>query len=111
MPRQYRRLPDKDPCHESAEHSMDADGVRHQRHDPGNKQDCGNDRQFADELVIGPTDQTEDQPTPNRETERQEYRDADQTLGNRGQIDPTVQCEPESDRHDNPADRVIDNRR
>ena len=43
MPGQDRRLPDKDAGHKSAEDSMDADGVRHQRHDPGNKQYCCDD--------------------------------------------------------------------
>ena len=61
VPGQDRRLADQDAGDKGAEHGMHADRVGDQRHDPHDDQDRGDDRQVADEIVVGPADQQEDQ--------------------------------------------------
>ena len=53
---QDRRFADQDAGDEGAEHGMNADRMGDQRHRAHDDQDGGDDREFADEIVVDPAD-------------------------------------------------------
>ena len=72
VPREDRRFADQDAGDKRAEHGVDADQLRRQRHRDHDHQDGGDDRKFALEIVVGPADQAEDDAPADREARRHE---------------------------------------
>ena len=81
--RQDRRLADQHAGDERAEHGVDADRLRDQRHQAHHDQDRGDDRVFADESVVDPADQPEHQLAADRVAQDQEDARADHGLRER----------------------------
>ena len=54
-----RRFADQNAGDEGAEHGMHADQIRDQRHRAHDDEDGGDDREFADEVVVDPADDEE----------------------------------------------------
>ena len=95
---------------EGAEHGVYADRVGDQRHHPGCHQDRRDDRELAEEPVVRPADEPKHEAAADGEAENEKDRRAEEALGERGGVDPAVQCKPEGHGHDDPADRVVDDR-
>src|SRR5215831_15447991 len=107
---QNRRLADENARDKGAQNRVYADRVGGQRHQSGDYQDRSDDGDLADKPVVGPADHPKHEAAPDGEAENEKDRGADQTLCEGRQINPAMQCEPQDYRHDDPTDRVVDDR-
>src|SRR6185503_9779282 len=105
------RLADQDAGDEGAEHGMNADRVRDQRHGPHNKKDGRDHGKFTDEIVVDPADDEEYGAPADGEAGNHEGERADDAGGQRAGLDRAMQGKAEDDRNDDPADTVIDDGR
>ena len=111
MAGQDRRLADQHAGDKGAEHGMDADRMGDQRHDAHHDQDRRDHRHLADQIVVGPADQQRHRAAADREAGGEKQQRAEDALPERGKIDMAVAGEPEDHGDDDPADRVVDDRR
>ena len=66
------RLADQNFSDKGAEHGVNTDGVGNQSNYPRHYQNWGHDGYFADETIVRPTDQREDQPATEGKARQQE---------------------------------------
>ena len=111
MAGQDRRLADQDAGDKGAEHGVDADRLRDQRHRTHDDQDRRDDHQLTDEMVVCPADQERHRAASDREAGSKKQQGAEDALPDRGEVDRAMTREPQDDRQQDPADRVVDNGR
>src|SRR5215469_15096485 len=87
---------------------MHADSAGGERHQSSYHKDRSDHGDLTDKPVVGPADHPKHEAAPDGEAQDKKDRGADEALRKRRKINPTVQGKPENYRHDDPADRVVD---
>ena len=103
-------MADENARDEGAQHCVHTDRVGGQRHQSGHYQYRGDDGNLADKPVIRPADHPKHEAAPNGEAEDEKDRGANEALREPGEINAAMQRQPEDHRHDDPTDRVVDDR-